>query len=241
MLAGCAHDFKYTPPIGGYNVQNSITLNEPKDQIWSRLVPAVSQTFFVINNLDKESGLINISYSGDPELFVDCGKIYSLIHNLAGKRVYQFPAATAYKEYEIWTTQPVPVRRKMDLDGRINIVLEDIAPEQTRVSVHARYVVEKKVSILNTVSTGYSVQAMWHDSSDSTAFNSGESGTLSGGTECRCNGELERQILALLGSGATSKTGAASSDWSQRKIVGYRFQTDKIGKRTRVPVYEDQK
>ena len=200
LITGCAHAYRYTPPSSTQNIQKSVTINEPKDKVWSRLIPALSQSFFVINNLDKESGLINISYSGDPELFIDCGEIYSLVDNLAGKRVYQFPAAKAYQEFEVWTDVPTPVRRKMVLDGRINIVVEQATAEQTRVSVHVRYAVEKRVSMLTSVVTGYSTQAIWRDSTDSTAFNSGERGTLEGGTECKCNGELERQIIALLGT-----------------------------------------
>lgn len=202
FFAGCSHTLKYSRPTSRYDIQNSITIEKSKDQVWSNLIPALSKTFFIINNLDKESGLINVSYSGEPEQFVDCGEIYSFIQNLAGERSYRFPAATAYKEYEIWNEQflrPVPVKRKMHLDGRINIVIQEIAPNKTQVSAYAKYVIDRDFSTLVPHYAGYSSYSTWENFSDSISFNTGETGVFkSGSTECKCNGKLERTILDLL-------------------------------------------
>jgi len=200
LSAGCAHSYKYTKPASFYNIENSIIIDKPKDEVWAKLVSSLSETFFVINNIDKESGLINVSYSGTPENFVDCGEISSYIQNLAGERHYCFPAAKSYQEYEIWGDTLTPVKRKMELEGRVNILVESVNSEKTKVSVHTKYALTKTVSMLVTKYGGYSSYSTWETMSDSVSFTTMDKVGVfsSGGTECRCNGNLEKSILDLL-------------------------------------------
>ena len=199
FFAGCGNEFKYTKPSTDYDIKNSIILNKSKDEVWAELVPALSQTFFVINNIDKESGLINVSYSGDPAEYIDCGIIYSMVKNLAGERKYCFHAASGYKEYEVWFSGPRPVKRKMQLEGRININVQEVTPEQTKVSVYTKYIVNREFSMLVVYYTGYNKFSRWDTQSDSVSFTTGEIGKFSNGeTECRCNGKIEQTIIDLL-------------------------------------------
>jgi len=74
VLPGCASvSFDYRPPTTTIRQNHAKDVSRPKDQVWNDTVAALGQRFFVINNLDKASGLINISYSGDPARYVDCG------------------------------------------------------------------------------------------------------------------------------------------------------------------------
>lgn len=195
IVSSCAHKFQYTQPKMNYNVIKSKTVNMSKDQVWKKIISKLSETFFVINNIDKESGLINISYSGDPQKYVDCGEIYSYIENLRGKRTYQFPASSAHQEYEIWEDQLMPVKRNMSLEGRINIVVQEIEPEKTQVSVNSKYIITKEFSVYRTDYNTY--QGFWQKSSETFSFNTGGKGTQSS-IECICNGELEKSILDLI-------------------------------------------
>jgi len=79
LAFGCAGRLEYRPPNSIAPQQNSVEINKSKDAVWKIIVPAIGKNFFVINNLDKESGIINISYSGDPERYVDCGYIVMLM------------------------------------------------------------------------------------------------------------------------------------------------------------------
>jgi hypothetical protein len=72
VLNGCASHFSYTRPVGIQRLENSKILEKPRDAVWNAAVPALGKQFFVINNMDKSSGFINLSYSGDPETFVSC-------------------------------------------------------------------------------------------------------------------------------------------------------------------------
>jgi hypothetical protein len=64
-----------------------------KDEVWNELVAGLGAQFFVINNMDKASGFINVSYSGDPEKYVDGGELYFQVENLRGPREYRFPGS----------------------------------------------------------------------------------------------------------------------------------------------------
>ncbi|UUZ73433.1 hypothetical protein LP415_09480 [Polaromonas sp. P1(28)-8] len=94
FLAGCAGKVDYIRPTTkatpGSNVK---ILNRPREAVWTAAVPELGKRFFVINNLDKASGLINISYSGDPEKYIDCGRITSFVKNAKGERTYEFPGS----------------------------------------------------------------------------------------------------------------------------------------------------
>lgn len=188
LISGCAGKLQYTPP-GLYNssTKNSIVVNMSKDDVWAKLVPALGKSFFVINNIDKSSGLINISYSGDPEKYIDCGSIYSYVKNLRGERTYQFPASKGHKIYEAMDKgNYAQIERKMDLSGRMNIIVEEIEKDKTMISVSTRYIVEKSYTINGRFSR-----------SDTVSFNTGQSASFPQGTTCRCNGQFENEVLDI--------------------------------------------
>src|SRR4029453_12877985 len=92
FVPGCVTGgFNYTKPVQRTYDANSITVNLSKDELWKGLIPILGKQFFVINNLDKDSGFINLSYSGDPERYVDCGVLTSTVSNARGERTYTVP------------------------------------------------------------------------------------------------------------------------------------------------------
>src|SRR3954449_382638 len=92
LLASCVSgEQKYSPSTLYANQTNTKIIAKSKDQVWDSFIPALSSKFFVINNIDKASGLINVSYSGDPEKYVDCGQQHSSVKNARGERTYDLP------------------------------------------------------------------------------------------------------------------------------------------------------
>jgi len=86
-LSGCVSGkVDYMRPSQQSSLSNSKIINRSRDEVWNSSVPQLGKQFFVINNLDKSSGLINISYSGDPEKYVECGTITSYVRNVRGER-----------------------------------------------------------------------------------------------------------------------------------------------------------
>lgn len=199
LLACVSGSVSYTPPapISG-PATNVVTVAKPRDEVWRTFIPEIGKSFFVINNVDQGSGLLNVSYSGDPERFVDCGQAYSKVKNLRGERVYRFPAARAQQLYEMKDGDNIYVlNRSMALDGRANIVMEVIGPTSTRVTVTARYVVTRKVS---AVQVGSRIPQL---SEESLSFSTGQRAAFKTGstpTTCQPTGYFEQQVLALLKS-----------------------------------------
>jgi hypothetical protein len=78
-LTGCtvpgASKLDYSPPKDPDVQNNEVSISEPFDTVWDRLVGRLATGFFVINNIDKASRFINVSFSSDtPESYVDCGQ-----------------------------------------------------------------------------------------------------------------------------------------------------------------------
>ena len=66
---------KYVPPnIDDTNFKNSVIINKNFDETWTSVIDFVSDSFFKIENLEKDSGLLTLSFgSKEVENFIDCG------------------------------------------------------------------------------------------------------------------------------------------------------------------------
>jgi hypothetical protein len=204
-LGGCATgSVNYVPPGTQAKAgSGSKVVMGSRDEVWARAIPALGKKFFVINNIDKSSGLVNLSYAGSPESYIDCGVITSKVSRSSppNEQIYTFPGATAYKEYEVVEKSaqgPLQVRlykRKMALEGRINLVFEELTPQQTRVTVNTRYVVQRQVTV--TTFNGYN--NVPYVNTDSIAFNTaGQAAFDASISSCAATGALESEILSLV-------------------------------------------
>jgi hypothetical protein len=191
---GCVnHRTTYTQPKKDYVIDNSIVVKQPKEEVWKKLIAGLSGRFFVINNMDKESGFVNLSYSGDPSKYVDCGELYYFFENARGPREYRFAGSSPTASYETMVNGMLcRVDRSMSLEGRINIIVQPDG-DTTRVSVNVRYVLTKKSQFLPVM--GYppplSVETIQFDSKGSQV-------AYQAGTTCGPTGLLESEILSIL-------------------------------------------
>ena len=196
VVAACAGKQEYfRPSAAAAPGQNVKEIAKSRDAVWTAAVPELGKRFFVINNLDKASGLINISYSGDPEKYIDCGRITSYVQNARGERTYDFPGAKAQQSYEIMNPGVglFFIDRRMSLEGRVNLIFEELGPNRTRVTANTRYVVQRQRVV--RAAANNIPQTM----TDSVQFNSGGSAAFAGpadqAAECIATGQLEREIL----------------------------------------------
>ncbi len=143
LVGGCASaTHQYTPPTSLSTPENEVVLNEPFEVVWDRMVKNLSADFFVINNIEKVSRLMNISFSASsPGRYVDCGRTRRTFTNLQGELVYEYAAADSSRY--TWTDGrgvALNIVRTTKLDGRTNIY---VAPEggKTVVRVNTRYIV----------------------------------------------------------------------------------------------------
>lgn len=196
-LVGCAGKVDYIRPTAQLAPgQNTKLIQKPRDVVWATSVPALSKQFFVINNLDKSSGLINLSYSGNPEKYIDCGRITSFVKNAQGERTYDFAGAKAQQNYEVMNPGVglFFLDRRISLEGRVNLIFEEVDATTTRVTANTRYVVNRTLNV-RSAAGGPSQNA-----SDSISFNSGGSAPFPSNqrgefAECAARGVLEQEVL----------------------------------------------
>ena len=199
-LAGCAGKVDYIRPTTQMTPgQNTKLIQKPRDVVWAASVPALSKQFFVINNLDKSSGLINLSYSGDPEKYIDCGRITSFVKNAQGERNYDFAGAKAQQNYEIMNPGVglFFLDRRMSLEGRVNLIFEEVDANTTRVTANTRYVVTRTQTV-RAAGGGFP-----QTSNDTISFNSGASAPFPSNqrgefAECAARGVLEQEVLSAV-------------------------------------------
>ena len=130
FIAGCATmSASYTPPLGSHvNTANyTRVINKPFDDVWKALIQHSASTFFSIDNFEKDSGLITLSFgSSTPSEYVDGGQWTA--SNFTGK----------YVDY-------LETIGQTSLDGKMNIIVMPINEKQTQVTVRARYIYSLKV------------------------------------------------------------------------------------------------
>jgi len=153
LCAGCAtqgtSSYTYTPNTAR-TVPNEKTVGRPQAIVWDELVRELSKSFFVINNIERESRIINVSFNSNTPLeYVDCGrtrrtfaqgeKVETFEYDVAASSTYK--VATERQEHPAFSNY-VLFRRETSLEGRSNIY---VAPDpgdssRTVVSVNTRYI-----------------------------------------------------------------------------------------------------
>lgn len=200
FVAGCAGKLDYTRPTAQVAPSSNVkTVDRPREAVWNASVPELGRQFFVINNLDKSSGLMNISYTGDPERYIDCGRITSYVKNARGERTYNFAGAKAQQSYEVMNPSVglFQFDRRMNLEGRVNLIFEETGPTTTRVTANTRYVVTRTQIVQSTANN------IPQTKTDTVLFNSGAGASfpmnsLGQAAECVSTGALEREILSVI-------------------------------------------
>ncbi|MBU2691650.1 MAG: hypothetical protein KJ970_12055 [Candidatus Eisenbacteria bacterium] len=195
-------------------MENEVIVNAPFESVWDTLVRELSRSFFVINNIDKESRLINVSFSVEsPEDYVDCGESHRTYERGSEVLEYNYPIAGS-NSYKVassggtYNNLPITyyINREARLGGRINIY---VAPGEggTLVSVNCKFLLNIAVTTSWTGENAFgSVQEQGtlpptnHEVNFSTnqphASNWGTSEQAADVT-CQSSGVLEDKILSM--------------------------------------------
>ena len=192
-VVGCASGtFEYTPPAIHSQIKTERLIPIAFGEFWDAYVAELSKTFFVINNIEKESRIINVSFSvNTPSEYIDCGySNHTSTHPSIGKKSFNYKVADSsyYQTGDRQTGMLVDVYRSTSLDGRINIFM---APEsdQTLLRVNALYVWSVSVSgVLGQ--TGLTVTL--------SSGKAGEKQSQGEKVQCRSKGVLEKVLLELV-------------------------------------------
>ena len=195
-------------------VENEVLVNRPFEETWNRLVKGLVKSFYVINNIEKSSRIINVSFSTEsPEEFIDCGKSRRIYERGDDRRTYVYDIASS-SSFLIADKAggvgqfPVThqINRSASLEGRVNIY---VAPEgeSTVVTVNTRYIFTVRVTGVSTVENAFGTpvrQTPITPYTSTHSFNTNQPNTVDWGRTgepqymtCYSTGKLEGDILSL--------------------------------------------
>ncbi len=213
LISGCA-----TPATDTFEYQeneavvitNETTVNSDFENVWDGLVRQLARGFFVVNNIEKESRLINVSFStSTPEEYIDCGvtsRTYkrakmaeSIEYNVAENSSYRYGRGMDANGVNAIVGI---VNRDTSLEGRMNVYVAPVG-NGTNVSVNVRYVLtittggqENHVNATNSIVYSQIIP----QSSEAISFNTNQPNRNVEGIACFSRGILEQQILEMVGS-----------------------------------------
>ena len=218
LVTGCAtpgtSGYQYREPNEAKTPTNEAVVKLPFSDTWDLLIGQLAKSFFAINNVEKASRIINLSFSTDkPEDFIDCGTTERSFQygDESQNYVYKTAASSSFKAAGKWGDfQNLPtvayLNRKTSLEGRVNIY---VAPKDndTIVTVNARYILTSRMTgqVEGMNAAGTVMQRVASPETVNTiSFNTGQIGSSDLGTpqeplivKCRSTGKLEREILAM--------------------------------------------
>lgn len=208
VLAGCdgnlgRHYVVYGQPETA-DIDNTSVILDSFDLVWDRTVKDLSQTYFVINNVAKDSRIINMSFSlENPEDYVDCGITkYSFVGGPGGRpdQVDQLPLSRNQvilpvampNPYNMTYTLPTTAITDTHLSGRANVYIAPLNNNNTEISVNAMFVFTEKKRYMPFA------DIRWSPEEFSVQFNTRAQGTTVtdwGTVRCRSTGLLEQEII----------------------------------------------
>ena len=136
LLASCAVEVeeltenvgKYVPPsIDDTNFKNSVITNKNFDETWTSITNFINDSFFKIENLEKDSGLLTLSFgSKEPENFIDCGD-------------FEYTLFFTGEEFKGSYIDYVKSGLLAVLEAKMNINIQKIDNESTKISINTNY------------------------------------------------------------------------------------------------------
>ena len=189
-LAACAKStVNWKEPFSKELPATEATVQAPFDDVWDRLVKNLAQDFFVINNIEKQSRIINVSFSASrPSEYVDCGFTRRTFENARGKANYNYNTADSAQYTAMEGARLFNYTRSTSLSGRSNVYVEPTG-EGTKVSVNTKYVLTLTLSALDASNRPAGSRT------DSIDFTTRQRSTANAQFYCVSKGNLEERIL----------------------------------------------
>jgi hypothetical protein len=198
-------------------VKNEVQIPEPVDVVWDRMVKQLSKSFFVVNNISKDSRLINVSFSSnEPDKYIDCGTVVRTYKKGATDETYRYGRAESStfrysKQAGSNSYYDYLVSQKTSLEGRINIYVAPAA-SGTTVTVNTRYILTSEQEGTYEVVGGalqiVQQRGVTPRESKTHAFTTNESNHDDWGSPgephpitCQSRGTLENEILDMARGG----------------------------------------
>lgn len=184
LLAACGGvRGDYSPPAAR-DYTNSVSVTKGYDDAWEDLIAYTSQSFFSIDNFEKDSGLLTLSFGADrPSRYIDCGAFQATGSGINFNGSY----VDFLQQYN-----------GAELDGKMNLRVRRMDALHTEVTVNARYLFSTPASVVGSGRYAQTIPA------NNWVFDSRSQATVSvtnamDGTNntrtCQPTGLAEREIL----------------------------------------------
>jgi hypothetical protein len=199
VMIGCGAktDYSYMPAIQ-YSQENTMVYDSNINKVWDAAIKSIGEKFFVLDNIEKDSKIITLSYVIDnPENYIDCGKMTVETKGMSNSGTYTFAGAQALATYYVGgpdNPHPQIVKRTTRLEGKANIIFSEEGKDKTKVVINARYVLSSKIETQRFVPVGLSGYYMPVADSDIISFNTGQEG-MGQNLRCVTKYTLEKAIL----------------------------------------------
>lgn len=181
FLVACAQppqgpSYRYEPPARQQDLRNQRQVAASYDDTWTGLIDHVARTSFTIDQFEKESGLLTLTYGqSDIARFVNCGNWYE------NGQSQLYAARTG---------------QGLELDGRMNIRVQERGPNLTDVRIDSLYILRN--------SSGNVWQFTTNERATVDLGSSGAAGTIPTRT-CQSTHEAERLILTGIEAVASTR------------------------------------
>lgn len=169
----------------------------PYDKVWKAAVDSIGKSFFVLENIEKDSGIMSLSFSSkNPSDFIDCGTTFES-GKLHGKD-YSLTYDNTDTQLIKWITIndiPIQGNRTLNLNGKSNIIINKISSNKTSVSINTRYVVSLNYVYSLPYQVGFNTFYKEHAVNYEMVFTGSEKGIFKRGMTCVSKKTLEKNIL----------------------------------------------
>lgn len=153
----------------------------------------LAESFFVINNIEKDSGIINLSFTAnEPQLYVDCGTATLTVNDTSHTINFAQNAQYPYVYEQGIHSFVGHTNRYVLLSGRINVYVKVVDDHNTRASANSMYVLSGNIERFTNTGQLYQRRPI----SDSFSSKSPSMNT-DGGVACQSTGELESAVIYM--------------------------------------------
>jgi hypothetical protein len=197
LFTSCASgEMKYTPPET-HTIINEVVLSKSFNDVWDKLVGALSNDGFTIDSISKDSGLIVASKKLDPPTYyADCGSWRGYFKNMRGSNSYYFQGADSANFTSMSGSLVVKTSKTSNLTSRSNIFLKKVDSKKTSIQVNSTY--KLTMDILSSAYI-YPQGDTYLKDTGVIDWNTKEEGKIEKGeTKCLSNGNLEKRIIEFI-------------------------------------------
>lgn len=197
-LGGCASAKVDYVQAAFSPVENSVNVSGTFDETWDKLIKRLSSDFFIINNVEKNSRIINVSFSSStPEKYVTCGTTTRQYADGTKNITYSYdPAASTQYLSANDIGAFITLVRKTRLEGRANIYVEAISSNMNSVSTNIKYILTANVSVFNASDVNIGNSSFVFDFSTKNPSQPMHDGSALPPVVCHSTGTLEGMILS---------------------------------------------